>query len=59
MFEFVYGFEHWDLFGLKLIKRTITIEYNNLEKMYTLRYIFTWEFRYIGVCVRFEHSKNT
>ena len=39
---FAYEFAHWDLFGVKLIRQTITIEYNNLETMYKIRYIFTW-----------------
>ena len=59
MSEFAYEFAHWDSFGVKLIRQTITMEYNNLEKNYKIRYIFTWEFEYIGVYVGFEYSKNT
>ena len=32
MSEFAYEFAHLDLFGVKLIRKTITMEYNNLEK---------------------------
>ena len=49
MSEFAYEFAHWDLIGVKLIRQTITMEYNNLEKIYKMSYIFTWEFKYVGV----------
>ena len=55
MSEFAYTFAHWDSFGLKLIRKTITMEYNNLENIYKIRYIFTWEFKYIGAYVGFEY----
>ena len=58
MSEFAYAFAHWDSFGVKLIRQTITMEYNNLEKLYKIRYILAWEFTYIGVYVGFEYSKN-
>ena len=44
MSEFAYEFTHWDSFGMKLIRQTITMEYNNFEKIYRIRYISTWEF---------------
>ena len=59
MSEFAYEFAYWDSFNVKLIRQTITVEYNNLEKIYKIRYIFTSEFKYIGVYVEFEFSKNT
>ena len=57
MSEFAYEFVHLDIFGVKLIRQTITIEYN-LDIMYKLRYIFTWEFKYIGLNIGFDYSKN-
>ena len=50
MSQFSYKFAHWDLFGVILIRQTITIDYNNLEKIYKILYIFTWGFKYIGIC---------
>ena len=59
MYEFAYEFAYWDPFGVKLIIQAIPMEYNNLEKIYKIRYIFTWKFKYIGVYAGFEYSKNT
>ena len=52
MSEFAYEFAHWDLFGVTLIRQTIPIEYNNLQKIDKIRYIFTWEFKYIGLNIQ-------
>ena len=59
MSKFGYEFAVWDLFDVKLIRQTITLEYNNLEKIDEIRYIFTWQFKYIGINVGFEYLKNT
>ena len=45
MSEYAYKFAHWDLFGVKLIRQTVTIDYNNLENIYKICYILTWEFK--------------